>query len=62
MSKYKLTIYLKSGQSVIVNCDDYEFYCYNDSLEFKGYKIKMPVPDVSLVPSQVEAYTAEELK
>ena len=62
MSKYKLTIHLKSGQSVIVNCDDYEFNWHKKSLDFIGYDIKRPVPVVSLVPSQVAAYTAEELK
>ena len=60
MSKYKLTIYLKSGQTIAVNCDEYEFYYYTDSLEFNGYTIKTPAPVVSLVPSQIAAYTAED--
>lgn len=62
MSKYKLTIYLKSGQTIVVNCDEYEFSYYNKSLEFSAYDIKHPAPLFSLVPSQIAAYTAEEVK
>ena len=62
MNKYKLTIYLKSGQTIIANCDEYEFHYYNNSLEFSAYDIKNPNVRVSIVPSQIAAYTAEELK
>lgn len=62
MSKHKLTIYLKSGQSISVECEEFEFSYYNDSLEFSAYDIKEPSFKVSMVPSQIAAYTAEELK
>jgi len=52
----KLTVYLKSGQTIKFKCEAYRFDYEKTSLEYCGYEIRGSIPKVNLVPSQVAAY------
>lgn len=56
-----IKIYLKSGNIIELECEDWEFKVDNETGEFTGYTLKrMKGFDViSIVPSQIEAYVVK---
>jgi len=59
----RVKIYLKSGQIVSFECTHAEFEYNSATLDFTGYKLSgiSGFKKVSLVPSQISAYTIEDL-
>lgn len=55
----KVTVYLKSGQTVMFKCMSATFEFSNTTLEFTGYEFTglQNYKKVSFVPSQIAAYT-----
>lgn len=62
MSKYILTVYLKSGQTIEMWCSGFEFERSADTGEFINCDIKEPSVMLSVAPRQIAAYAAREIK
>lgn len=54
----KLKIFLKSGHTVILKCDEWKFTINNVTLEYTGYSFNglKNVDAISFEPSQIAGY------
>lgn len=58
--KTKLTLNFKSGISIDIKCDEYNFTHKTESCEFIGYKITGMKPFVSFQPSRLESFVVRK--
>jgi len=55
--KYKLTVFLKSGHTVVLNCDGWKFSFNNATGEYTSYSIQNADKNFGFVINQIAGYT-----
>lgn len=56
----KLTIYLKSGQTIKLKCADATFTFDRRRAKYVGYSIEGATTHIGINPNEIAAWTAEE--
>lgn len=65
MAKYVVTIYLKGGQKLTLDVEDYSFTTNKDTGEFTAYQFDLPettqARSIVFVPDQIAGIIAERV-